>query len=91
VPTRVKPARSPYAAAEKEQQPAPAPKGRVLVIDDDESVHGVLANMLSREGYSTRIARDARKGSASPGSIIPTLSFLISSCPAWMVGQCSPS
>jgi len=62
VPTRVKPARSPYAAAEKEQQPAPAPKGRVLVIDDDESVHGVLANMLSREGYSTRIARDGKEG-----------------------------
>jgi len=62
VPARVKPARSPYAAAEKEQQPAPAPKGRVLVIDDDESVHGVLANMLSREGYSTRIARDGKEG-----------------------------
>ncbi len=65
VPGRVKSASSPYAAAEKEpkeHQPAPAPKGRVLVIDDDESVHGVLTNMLTREGYSTRIARDGKDG-----------------------------
>lgn len=64
VPARVKPARSPYAIVdkEKEHQPAPAPKGRVLVIDDDESVHGVLTNMLTREGYSTRIARNGKEG-----------------------------
>ena len=64
VPARVKPARSPYAIVEKEQKPAPAPapKGRVLVIDDDESVHGVLTNMLTREGYSTRIARNGKEG-----------------------------
>jgi signal transduction histidine kinase/CheY-like chemotaxis protein len=62
VPARVKPARSPYAIVEKEQKPAPAPKGRVLVIDDDESVHGVLTNMLTREGYSTRIARTGKEG-----------------------------
>jgi signal transduction histidine kinase/DNA-binding response OmpR family regulator len=67
VPARVKPARSPYAVVvEKEHQqapaPAPAPKGRVLVIDDDESVHGVLTNMLTREGYSTRIARTGKEG-----------------------------
>jgi len=34
----------------------------VLVIDDDESVHGVLTNMLTREGYSTRIARNGKEG-----------------------------
>lgn len=62
VPARVKPARSPYTVVEKAQQPAPAPKGRVLVIDDDESVHGVLTNMLTREGYSTRVARDGKEG-----------------------------
>jgi signal transduction histidine kinase/DNA-binding response OmpR family regulator len=64
VPARVKPARSPYAIVEKEVKPvpAPAPKGRVLVIDDDESVHGVLTNMLTREGYSTRIARNGKEG-----------------------------
>ena len=64
VPARVKPARSPYAVAEKEKehQPAPVPKGRVLVIDDDESVHGVLTSMLTREGYSTRIARNGKEG-----------------------------
>lgn len=64
VPARVKPARSPYAVIEKEQKPAtaPTPKGRVLVIDDDESVHGVLTNMLTREGYSTRIARNGKEG-----------------------------
>ena len=67
VPARVKPAHSPYSVADKEQPPQaqpppPAPKGRVLVIDDDESVHGVLANMLTREGYSTRIARDGKEG-----------------------------
>ena len=66
VPARVKPARSPYVMAEKEKEkekePAPVPKGRVLVIDDDESVHGVLTNMLTREGYSTRIARNGKEG-----------------------------
>jgi signal transduction histidine kinase/CheY-like chemotaxis protein len=66
VPARVKPARSPYVMAEKEKdkehQQAPVPKGRVLVIDDDESVHGVLTNMLTREGYSTRIARNGKEG-----------------------------
>jgi signal transduction histidine kinase/DNA-binding response OmpR family regulator len=62
VPARVKPARSPYAIVEKEHEPAPAPKGRVLVIDDDETVHGVLTNMLTREGYSTRIARNGKEG-----------------------------
>jgi signal transduction histidine kinase/CheY-like chemotaxis protein len=62
VPARLKPARSPYTVVEKAQQAAPAPKGRVLVIDDDESVHGVLTNMLTREGYSTRVARDGKEG-----------------------------
>jgi CheY-like chemotaxis protein len=62
VPARVKPARSPYTVVEKAQQAAPAPKGRVLIIDDDESVHGVLTNMLTREGYSTRVARDGKEG-----------------------------
>jgi len=62
VPARVKPARSPYAVVEKESQPAPVPKGRVLVIDDDEAVHAVLTNMLTREGYSTRTARDGKEG-----------------------------
>ena len=62
VPARVKPARSPYTVVEKTQQAAPAPKGRVLIIDDDESVHGVLTNMLTREGYSTRVARDGKEG-----------------------------
>jgi signal transduction histidine kinase/DNA-binding response OmpR family regulator len=62
VPARVKPARSPYAIVEKESQPAPAPKGRILVIDDDEAVHAVLTNMLTREGYSTRDARNGKEG-----------------------------
>ena len=62
IPARVKPARSPYAVVDKEHQPAPAPKGRVLVIADDDSVHGVLTNVLTREGYSTRIARDGKEG-----------------------------
>ncbi len=65
VPARVKPARSPYALAEKEKEKetqAAAPKGRVLVIDDDEAVHAVLTNMLTREGYSTRTARDGKEG-----------------------------
>ena len=62
VPARVKPARSPYAVVEKESQPAPPPKGRVLIIDDDEAVHAVLTNMLTREGYSTRDARDGKEG-----------------------------
>ncbi|HTT57058.1 MAG TPA: response regulator [Opitutaceae bacterium] len=63
VPARVKPAKSPYAVVEKEAaQQAPAPKGRVLIIDDDEAVHAVLTNMLTREGYSTRDARDGKEG-----------------------------
>jgi len=62
VPARVKPARSPYAITDKESQPGPAPKGRVLVIDDDEAVHVVLTNMLTREGYSTRNAHDGKEG-----------------------------
>jgi signal transduction histidine kinase/DNA-binding response OmpR family regulator len=62
VPARVKPAKSPYAIVEKDAQQAPAPKGRVLIIDDDESVHAVLTNMLTREGYSTRDARDGKEG-----------------------------
>ena len=62
VPARVKPARSPYAITDKESQPGPAPKGRVLVIDDDEAVHVVLTNMLTREGYSTRTAHDGKEG-----------------------------
>ena len=65
VPARAKPGRSPYAIVEKVEkevaQPA-APKGRVLIIDDDEAVHAVLTNMLTREGYSTRIARDGKEG-----------------------------
>jgi CheY-like chemotaxis protein len=62
IPARIKPARSPYTVAEKESQPAPAPKGRVLIVDDDEAVHAVLTNMLTREGYSTRIARNGKEG-----------------------------
>ncbi|MDD2764123.1 MAG: response regulator [Opitutaceae bacterium] len=62
VPARVKPARSPYAVTDKETQAAPTPKGRVLIIDDDEAVHAVLTNMLTREGYSTRIAREGKEG-----------------------------
>ena len=63
VPARVKPAKSPYTVVEKEAaQQAPAPKGRVLIIDDDEAVHAVLTNMLTREGYSTRDARDGKEG-----------------------------
>ncbi len=62
VPARVKPAHSPYAIVEKEAQPAPPPKGRILIIDDDEAVHAVLTNMLTREGYSTRDARNGKEG-----------------------------
>jgi signal transduction histidine kinase/DNA-binding response OmpR family regulator len=76
VPARVKPARSPYAIVEKEQKPAPAPKGRVLVIDDDESVHGVLTNMLTREGYSTRIARTGKEGLRIAGEYHPDIVIL---------------
>ena len=46
----------------KGNPPAPPPKGRVLIIDDDEAVHAVLTNMLTREGYSTRDARDGKEG-----------------------------
>jgi len=62
IPARIKPAKSPYAIVERETQPAPTPKGRVLIVDDDEAVHAVLTNMLTREGYSTRIARNAKEG-----------------------------
>lgn len=65
VPARAKPGRSPYAIVEKvekELAQPPALKGRVLIIDDDEAVHAVLTNMLTREGYSTRIARDGKEG-----------------------------
>ncbi len=68
VPARVKPARSPYALAEadkekkKEEEVPTAPKGKVLIIDDDEAVHAVLSNMLTREGYSTRSAREGKEG-----------------------------
>jgi CheY-like chemotaxis protein/two-component sensor histidine kinase len=63
VPARIKPARSPYAIVEREAtQQAPAPRGRVLIIDDDEAVHAVLSNMLTREGYSTRTAREGKEG-----------------------------
>ena len=64
IPARIKPARSPYAIVEREAQKAatPAPKGRVLIIDDDEAVHAVLSNMLTREGYSTRTAREGKEG-----------------------------
>ena len=73
VPARVKPARSPYAMVDKERQPAPEPKGRVLVIDDDESVHSVLTNMLTREGYSTRIARNGKEGLRMAGEYHPDI------------------
>ncbi len=69
VPARVKPGRSPYALVEAEKEKEKekeaekvAPKGRILVIDDDEAVHAVLTNMLTREGYSTRTARDGKEG-----------------------------
>ena len=91
VPARVKPARSPYAIVEKEREPAPEPKGRVLIIDDDESVHGVLTNMLTREGYSTRIARNGKEGLRMAREYHPDIIILDILMPGWTAGRCSRS
>jgi len=88
VPARVKPAKSPYAIVETESPQAPAPKGRVLIIDDDEAVHAVLTNMLTREGYSTRDARDGKEGVRLAREYRPDiviLDILMPGMDGWMV------
>jgi signal transduction histidine kinase/DNA-binding response OmpR family regulator len=55
---------------------APARRGRILIIDDDESVHAVLTTLLTQEGYSVTSARDGREGFSIAQEIRPHVVIL---------------
>lgn len=47
--------------AELLEDPIPAPQGRLLVVDDEESVRRVVAELLEAEGYFTESAASAHE------------------------------
>jgi CheY-like chemotaxis protein len=63
-------------------------RGRVLIIDDDESVHVVLQSLLSRVGYSVTSAKTAPEGFALAQEIRPhvvILDILLPEVDGWNV------
>jgi signal transduction histidine kinase/CheY-like chemotaxis protein len=44
--------------------PSTAPRGRLLIIDDDEKVHSMLQTLLTHENYSVKCARTGAEGLA---------------------------
>ncbi|HEY0968439.1 MAG TPA: response regulator [Opitutaceae bacterium] len=50
---------------------APQKRGRVLVIDDDEKVHGAIQNLLSKEGYAVTCTTSGRQALAIAGELRP--------------------
>jgi DNA-binding NtrC family response regulator len=46
-------------------------KGRILVVDDEASARGALAEILSDEGYTVRVAPDGFKALAVAGELAP--------------------
>ncbi len=55
--------------------PGPAPRG-VLVVDDDPSIQGFLAEALADEGYAVRTAADGRRALDVLGTWRPDLILL---------------
>ena len=59
------------------EQPAPAPSGpRVLVMEDDPSVRGLLQTLLAAEGYDVATASDGLAGLVSATARPPALVLL---------------
>jgi signal transduction histidine kinase/DNA-binding response OmpR family regulator len=50
---------------------APQKRGRVLVIDDDETVHSALKSLLTKEGYDVTATTSGRQALALAGEIRP--------------------
>ncbi|HEX2853013.1 MAG TPA: response regulator [Opitutaceae bacterium] len=44
--------------------PSTTPRGRLLIIDDDEKVHAMLQSLLTHENYSVKCARSGAEGLA---------------------------
>jgi len=38
------------------------PKGKILVVDDEESIRDVLQQLFTRSGYAVRLADSGGKG-----------------------------
>ena len=69
----------PASSSSTAQAAAPAPsarRGRVLIIDDDESVHDVLRALLLREGYDVTSAKTGPEGLALAQQIRPHVVIL---------------
>jgi CheY-like chemotaxis protein len=88
---RAAPAR-PAAAAPREATPSVAPTaggdGRVLVIDDEETVRDLMRRFLTREGIEVITAEDGKQGLALARELKPaliTLDVLMPGMDGWSV------
>jgi PAS domain S-box-containing protein len=54
----------------------PPPRGRILVVDDNEDAAGLLSELLTDSGYDTRVAFDGPTALAIVGQFAPDVAIL---------------
>lgn len=57
---------------------------RILIVDDDDDIRLVFAEVLRELGYAVETATDGPSAIASPEGSTPTLLCLMWTCQAWM-------
>lgn len=68
---KVNPTHEPPEQTGKEGPPGPAPKQRILVVDDNTDAASSLATLLTMLGHEVRTARDGQEGVALAGQFRP--------------------
>ena len=53
---------------------------RILVVDDEADIRGLLKEILSEEGYDVDVAADATQARSSRATQVPDLVLLTSGC-----------